>query len=76
MEGDEEGEELFLDEERETELTVLRVVKCTARQEEEWDDYFEEYSVAVDGYVYRPGVWRKAVARTGEKVSTVVLGEE
>ena len=76
MEGGGENEELFSDEEREPDLFILRVVKCTARQEEEWDDYFEEYSVAVDGYVYRPGVWRKAVARTGEKVSTVVLGEE
>ena len=67
MESDGENKELFSDEERETELTVLRVVKCTARQEEQWYDYFEEYSVAVNGYVYRPGVWRNAVARTGER---------
>ena len=30
MESDGENEELFSDEERELELTVLRVVKCTA----------------------------------------------
>ena len=63
MEGDEEGEEFLSDEEREPELTILRVVKIAARNEAEWDDYFGEYHVGVDGYVYQQGVWRNAVAR-------------
>ena len=67
MESDGGNEELFSDEEREPDLFVLRVVKCTARQEEEWEDYFEEYLVAVNGYVYQRGVWRDPVARTSKK---------
>ena len=67
MEGDEEGDKFLSDEEREPELTILRVIKIAARNEAEWDDYFDEYHVGVDGYVYQPGVWRNAVARTSER---------
>ena len=67
MEGDVENNELLSDEEREPELYVIRVVKCTARQEWEWEDYFEAYPVAVNDYVYQRGVWRDPVARTSKR---------
>ena len=67
MEGDEEGEEFLSDEERVPVLTVVRVAKIAARNEAEWDDYFDEYHVGVDGYVYQPSVWRNAVARISER---------
>ena len=67
MEGDVDNDELLSDEEREPELYVMRVVKCTARQEREWEDYFEEYLVAVNDYVYQRGEWRNPVARTSKK---------
>ena len=45
----------------------MRVIKFTAQQEWEWEDYFEEYPVAVNGYVYQRGVWRDPVAQTSKK---------
>ena len=67
MESDEEGEEGISDDEKVPELTVVRVVDIPARNEADWDDYFDEYHAGVNGYVYKPGVWRNAVARISER---------
>ena len=67
MESDEEGEEGISDDERVPELTTVRVVDIAARNEADWYDYFDEYHVGVDGYVYKPRVWRNAVARISER---------
>ena len=64
MEGDVYDDKLFLDKERETEYYIVRVVKCTAQQECEWEEYFDEYPVAVEGIIYQRGAWRDPVVRT------------
>ena len=67
MESGEEGEEGISDDEKVPELTVVRVVNIAARDEADWDDYFDEYHAGVNGYVYKPRVWRNAVARISER---------
>ena len=62
MEGDGDNDEVLSDEEREPDYYIMRVVTCTARQEREWEDYFEEYLVAANGFVYQRGEWRDPVA--------------
>ena len=64
MEGDVDNDELLSDEERETQYHIVRVIKCTAQQECQWEEYFEDYPVAVDGIIYQRGVWRDPVAQT------------
>ena len=67
MEGDEEDKEFISDDERVPELTIVRVINIAARKEADWYDYFDEYHVRVNGYVYKPRVWRTAVARISER---------
>ena len=67
MENEEEGEEGISDDEPVPVLTPVRVVDIAARDEADWDDYFDEYHVGVNGYVYKPGVWRNVVARISER---------
>ena len=53
MEGDVYDDKLLSDEERETQYHMVRVIKCTAQQECQWEDYFEDYPVVVDGIIYQ-----------------------